>query len=195
MLYPFPSFLSSLLTRSKLDSSVKGSTLQVTGYWDCVWVQGQEVRGHRPVQEFLSGNWKKVWSSISHYPCVLKKDFISSQTPTSKETGCFFWKLPVQSWGCSPAGTGSCLQELLVREEGVHHRRRSLQGIVPLRDFGVATAVLGSPREFSGVWMWRDLHLPFHTAYFSGFSTFLKITNNMGDSLHAHLEPFSGSAQ
>lgn len=107
MLSPFPSLLSSLLTRPKLESNVKGSTLQVTGYWHYVWVQGQGERGHRPVQSFLPGNWKEVWSSIPHYPCFLKKDLISIQIPTSKKTGCFFWKLLVQDndqyWGCTSA--------------------------------------------------------------------------------------------
>lgn len=141
------------------------------------------------------GDWKKVWSSIPPYPCFLKKDLISNQTPTSKESGCFFWKLPVYRAGAVALpvlGPACTPRELLVREDG-EHPRRSLQGILPLRDFRLATAVLCSPRGFSGVC--RDLPLPFHTGYSSGFSTLLKMIHNMGDSLHAHLEPFSGSAQ
>lgn len=87
---------------------------------------------------------------------------------------------------CGPAYTPG---ELLVREDGVHHRRRSLQGILPLRDFRLATAMLYSSKGFSEVC--KDLPLPFHTVYSSGFSLLLKMTDNMGDSLHAHLEPFS----
>lgn len=140
---PFPSLLSCLLTRSKLKSSVKGTTLQVTCCWYYVSVQGQEERCHRPVQSFLPRNWKKVWSSIPHYPYSLKKDLISSQTPTSKET--FFLEITSTELGlylclnCCPACTP---RELLVREDEVLHRKRSLQGILPLRDFRLAIAVL-----------------------------------------------------
>jgi len=54
VLSPFPSLFSSLLTRPKLESSVRGASLQVPSYWQPVRVQGQGERDHRPVQAFLS---------------------------------------------------------------------------------------------------------------------------------------------